>query len=328
MRSELEQRLDAVASAKRIYVERDPIIDSVKHSQLSEKDINDLRAFGKKLSLEFDCFLRGKIKPCNAKQKVLDILNNMEPCMPGKRTHFACEDGVFYKTNIYLYSKEEALNYLLNQRKSIAEQIKNLEKEISLIDHRRKGRIKKLLDLKSSLADKSYINDEQIKNLEKKIRLIDYRREGKIELLNLKNSLTYESYRYYEQIKNLEKKISLIEYRREEKLKQLLDLKSSLADKSYNYDKLIRNIDKYKYKYSDELITLPTNEFHRSLSEKEILEKLSSTDAKIYKIAVKKGIDWDDAAAICNKKSWWKFCSWDDVAAIFNKKSWWKFCRK
>ena len=87
-----------------------------------------------------------------------------------------------------------------------------------------------------------------------------------------------------------------------------MDLKISLANKSCRYYELLRDIDKYKYKYSDELITLPTNEFHRSLSEKEILEKLSSTDAKIYKTAVKKGIDWDDAAAICNKKSWWKFC--------------------
>ena len=204
MRSELEQRLDAVAFAKGKSVKGDPIIDSIylrKHSQLSEKDINDLRAFGKKLSLEFDCFLRGKIKPCNAKQKVLDILNNMEPCMPGKRTHFDCDGGAFYKTDIYLYSKEEALNYLLNQKKSIAEQIKNLEKEISLIDHRREKQIKKLLDLKSSLADKSYINDEQIKNLEKKISLIPPYQEEKIkQLLVLKNSVAYKSYINDEQI--------------------------------------------------------------------------------------------------------------------------------
>jgi len=52
--------------------------------------------------------------------------------------------------------------------------------------------------------------------------------------------------------------------------------------------------------------------FYRSVSKEEVLKMLSPSDAKVYKIACEKGVDWDTAVNMANdiannKKPWWRF---------------------
>ena len=62
----------------------------------------------------------------------------------------------------------------------------------------------------------------------------------------------------------------------------------------------------YDYHHNSE------NVFYRSVSKEEVLKMLSPSDAKVYKIACEKGVDWDTAVNMANdiannKKPWWRF---------------------
>ena len=87
---------------------------------------------------------------------------------------------------------------------------------------------------------------------------------------------------------------------------EMLDLFAYDRLKSLDINKVPKIGKFYDYHHNSE------NVFYRSVSKEEVLKMLSPSDAKVYKIACEKGVDWDTAVNMANdiannKKTWWRF---------------------